>query len=168
MDFFEAIKKRRSVRAYKGDAVEKEKLDLILEAARIAPTAVNYQAFRIFVLPTAGRKEELKRIYPKDWFVEPPLVLGVCTVKSACWVRRDGKSYGDVDSAIVMDHIILAATALGLGTCWVGNFRPDAAREILKLGDDLEPVAFTPLGYAVDKETEKVRKPLEELLGRPF
>lgn len=165
MDFFETLNARRSVRSYTNRPVEKEKLDSILEAARIAPTAVNYQAFRIFVLPTAGRQEELMRIYPKDWFVQAPLVIGVCTVKDKCWVRRDGKSYGDVDSAIVMDHMILAATALGLGTCWIGNFRADAAREILKLDDGLEPVAFTPVGYAQDRKTERIRKPLSELLG---
>lgn len=164
MDFFETIQKRRSVRSYKNLPVEKEKLALILEAARIAPTAANFQAFKIFALSTLGREEELKKIYPKEWFVQAPFVLGVCTVKSKCWVRRDGKSYGDVDSAIVMDHIILAATALGLGTCWVGNFRADAAKEVLKLSDDLELVALAPLGYAEDKPAEKIRKPLEDLL----
>jgi len=165
MDFFETLKERHSVRSYSNRPVEKEKLDAILEAARIAPTAVNYQAFKIFVLPTAGRQEELMRIYPKDWFVQAPIVIGVCTVRDECWVRRDGKSYGDVDSAIVMDHIILAATALGLGTCWVGNFRADAAREILNLKENLEPLAFTPLGYAQGRKTDKIRKPLSELLG---
>jgi len=165
MDFFETLNARHSVRSYSDRAVEKEKLDAILEAARIAPTAVNYQAFRIYVLQTAERRDELMRIYPKDWFVQAPVVIGVCTVKDKCWVRRDGKSYGDVDSAIVMDHIILAATALGLGTCWVGNFRADAAREILKLDDNLEPVAFTPVGYAQERKTDRIRKSLSDLLG---
>ena len=165
MDFFETLQKRHSVRSYKNLPVEKEKLDRVLEAARLAPTAVNFQAFRIFVLSTKGREEELKKIYPKEWFVQAPYILGVFTVKDKCWVRRDGKNYGDVDSAIVMDHIVLAATALGLGTCWVANFRTDGVREVLKPAENLEAVAFTPLGYgAEEKEAEKVRKSMEELV----
>lgn len=164
MDFFEVIEKRYSVRGYKADEVEKEKLDKILEAARLAPTAVNYQPFKVFVIETKGREEELKKIYKKDWFVEAPLILGVCLVPEKAWVRRDGKGYGDVDAAIIMDHIILAATALGLGTCWIGAFDAQAAKEVLGLDDSLEPIAFTPVGYAVEREIKRARKPLEDIV----
>jgi nitroreductase len=161
MDFYHVIEQRHSVRSYKDVPVEKEKLDRILYAAQIAPTAANRQAFRIFVIPTKDHKEMLKKIYIKDWFSEPPYVLLVCTVKDACWERRDGKKYGDVDSAIIMDHIILAATAEGLGTCWVGDFDPTAAKEQLGLSNDLEPIAFTPLGY----EKQKKRKIVSDLVS---
>ena len=80
------------------------------------------------------------------------------------WSRRDNKSYGDVDVTIAMDHLILAATELGLGTCWIAAFDPEAAREVLGLPEGVEPVAFTPLGYAADHPETKRRKPLSDLV----
>ncbi len=164
MDFSELINTRYSVRAYTPDAVEEDKLQRLLEAARLAPTADNRQPFQLIVIHTAGREEELSRIYRKDWFVQAPLVIGICGIPAAAWVRRDGKSYMDVDVAIVMDHLILAAADLGLGTCWVGDFDPSAARKILALPDDVEPIAFTPLGYPADQPRPKKRKTLSELV----
>jgi nitroreductase len=79
-------------------------------------------------------------------------------------VRSDGKNYNDVDVAIVMDHLILAAADLGLGTCWIAAFDPDAAREVLSLPEGVEPIAFTPLGYPADTARPKKRKPLEKLV----
>ncbi|WP_461612429.1 nitroreductase family protein [Clostridium sp. Marseille-QA1073] len=164
MEYFEVIKKRHSVRSYKSNEIEQEKLEMILEAARLAPTAVNWQAFKVIVISTKGREEELKKIYKTDWFVEAPLILGVCSIPKKCWSRRDGKSYSDVDAAIVMDHIILAATDLGLGTCWIGAFESQAARDILELNPSWEPIAFTPIGYAKETTFKKVRKPIEDIV----
>ncbi|MBN1875335.1 MAG: nitroreductase family protein [Anaerolineae bacterium] len=165
MSFFELIQKRYSVRAYKPDPVEEEKLQQILEAAQLAPTAANRQPFRVFVLKTADHKAELQRIYGRDWFVDAPWVIGVCGMPGAAWTRRsDEKCYVDVDAAIVMDHIVLAATELGLGTCWIGAFDPDAAREVLGLPDDVEPIVFTPLGYPADEAKPKKRQSLDELV----
>jgi nitroreductase len=147
MEFYEALKKRHSVRSYTDAPVEKEKLDRVLNAAVTAPTAKNLQAFRVFVIPTKGRAEDFKKFYAGAWMSEPPYVLLVCTEKDRQWVRRDGKPYGDVDSAIIMDHIIMAATAEGLGTCWIGAFNAEAAIEVLGLPANLEPIVFTPLGY---------------------
>ncbi|MCL6458016.1 MAG: nitroreductase family protein [Gorillibacterium sp.] len=164
MDVREAIEQRYSVRGYKPDLVEDEKLQQILEAAQLAPTCVNLQAFRILVIPTAGRQEQLKQIYKPEWFVEAPLLLGICIVKEKGWVRRDGRYYGDVDAAIVMDHIILTATSLGLGTCWVAAFKLDVAKAVLELDDTLDLIAFTPIGYARTLPPERTRKPLTELV----
>jgi nitroreductase len=164
VDYFDVIQKRHSVRSYRPDPVEPEKLAQILEAARLAPTAVNYQPFKIIVIETKGREEELKKVYHRDWFSQAPLILGVCVITDKCWVRNDNKRFGDVDAAIVMDHLILAATALELGTCWVGAFKLKVAKEVLNIDDNLEPVAFTPLGYPADATFKKVRKSLEELV----
>jgi len=164
MEFSELVEKRYSVRAYKPDPVEDDKLAQVLEAARLAPTAANRQPFQLIVIHTAGREEDLKRIYGKDWFVQPPLVICACGLPGRAWVRSDGKSYTDVDVAIVMDHLILAAANLGLGTCWVGAFNPAAAREVLGLPDDVEPIVFTPLGYPADQPRAKKRQPLSELV----
>lgn len=166
MDFQTLIKSRYSVRAYKPDPVEEEKLQAVLEAARLAPTAANRQPIQIIVVHTEGREAELNRIYGRDWFVQAPLIVAVCGVKDEGWRRDryDGKSYVDVDAAIVMDHLILAATAQGLGTCWIAAFDPDAAREVLELPTDVDPLVFTPLGYAADAPKEKKRKSLDELV----
>jgi len=164
MDFSELIAARYSVRTYRSDPVEQEKLDQVLEAARLAPTAANRQPFQIVVIRTKGREEELARIYGREWFVQPPLVIGICGLPDRAWMRMDGRNYVDIDVAIVMDHLILAAANAGLGTCWVGAFNPVAAREILDLPDDVEPLAFTPLGYAADEPKPKKRKPLSELV----
>ena len=165
MDFMDLIKLRYSVRAYKPDPVEENKLTEILEAARLAPTAHNNQPFQVIVIHTAGRQVELQRIYNRDWFTQAPIILCVCGVPSQGWIRSfDKRRYLDVDAAIVMDHMILSATALGLGTCWIAAFNAVAARKILNLPEEIEPLIFTPLGYAADQPQEKVRKPLDELI----
>jgi nitroreductase len=165
MEFSELIEQRYSVRAYKPDPVEEDKLQQVLEAARLAPTAANRQPFQLIVIHTGGREEELKRIYNRDWFVQPPLVICACGTPARGWVRRqDSKNYSEVDVAIAMDHLILAAANLGLGTCWIAAFDPEATREVLHLPDDVEPIAFTPLGYPADQPGPKERKALSELV----
>jgi nitroreductase len=164
MEFSELIRKRYSVRAYKPDPVEEDKLQQILEAVRLAPTASNRQPFRFIIIHTAGREAELQRIYNRNWFVQAPLVICACGIPAQNWVRSDGKNYNDVDVAIAMDHLILAATDVGLGTCWVAEFNPAAAREVLGLPDGVEPIAFTPLGYPIDQPQPKIRKALSDLV----
>lgn len=164
MEFSELIKKRFSVRAYKPDPVEEEKLQLVLDAARLAPTAANRQPFYLIVIKTAGREAELRRIYDREWFTKAPFVICACAVPAQGWVRMDGKLYTDVDVAIAMDHLILAATDLELGTCWIADFDPTAAREVLGLPDGVEPIVFTPLGYPAGQPRPKVRKSVADLV----
>jgi nitroreductase len=164
MEFMDLIRKRYSVRAYKSTPVEEEKLEKVLEAAVLAPTAANRQAFRLIVVRTTGRETDLKRIYARDWFVQAPIVVCACGVRGESWVRKDGKNYADIDTTIAFDHLILAAHDLGLGTCWIAAFDPDAAREILKLSVELEPLAFTPLGYPADQWKPKKRRPVTALV----
>lgn len=165
MEFKELIKSRYSVRAYQPKPVEEEKLNKVLEAANIAPTAANRQPFKIYVISTEGREAELKKLYSRDWFVQAPLVIGIVGLTNEAWSRMDGKNYADVDAAIAFDHLILAAADLGLGTCWIAAFNPDVAREMLNLKDGMEPVAFTPLGYPADELRPKKRKELAEIVS---
>jgi nitroreductase len=164
MDYFDLIEKRHSVRSFKGDDIEDGKLQKILEAARLAPTAVNKQAFKIFVIHTKGKEDVLKNIYSKDWFVKAPIIIGVCSMQNKSWVRRDGVNYGFVDAAIVMDHIVLAATSLGLGACWIGAFDVSSAKKYLNLEEGIEPVAFTPIGYEDKSSYKKIRKDIDEIV----
>lgn len=165
MDFFDTINKRYSVRGFQDKEVEKEKLDKVLEAGRIAPTGVNYQPFKIFVIDTKKNQEALKNIYAAEWFRQAPYVICVAVSKVKAWVRPfDGKNIAEIDGTIVMDHMILAATALGLGTCFVAAFKAQYAREFLNLGEEYEPILFTPLGYPDAEPRGTDRKPLDELV----
>jgi len=164
MEFKDLIRKRVSVRGYKPDPVPDDLLNYVLEAACVAPTAANQQPFQLVVVHTQGREEQLNRIYHRDWFVQAPLLISACMLPSAAWTREDNKNYGDVDIAIVMDHLTLAAADVGLGTCWVANFNVQATRELLGLPEDVFPVIWTPLGYPTDAGRPKVRKPVSDLV----
>ena len=164
MEFTELIQKRYSVRAYKSDPVQKDKLDHILQAARMAPTAANRQPFRLIVTRTEGKTSDLRRVYDRDWFVQAPLIICACAYPDKGWVRYDGKSYVDVDVAIAMDHLILAAADQGLGTCWIASFNVDAAREVFGLPEELDPVILSPLGYPNDQPSPKERKVISDLV----
>lgn len=164
MDVIDVISNRYSVRRYKPDPIEDEKLSAILNSARMAPTACNRQPFKIILVHSRSREEELLSIYSSPWFVQAPFVLCVCGLPDTAWVRKDGKSYMYVDLAIVMDHIVLAATDLGLGTCIIAAFNEFNARKVLSLPQDVEPVLFTPLGYPAEPPRTKERKELVDLV----
>lgn len=164
MDVFEAIRSRYSARGYKPDPVSDEMLQQVLEAARRAPTAANRQAFRVIVAHVEGREEELSRVYGRAWLLQAPLILAVVAVPGEAWRRMDDKPYDEVDATIAMDHMVLAATALGLGTCWIAAFDPDAARDVFGLPDEVELIALTPLGYPDTASVNTDRKPLEDLV----
>lgn len=164
MEFSDLIVRRYSCRAYKQDSVEEYKLQRILEAANMAPTACNLQPFRFIVIKTRGREAELRRIYRADWFVQAPVVICACAIPRSAWSRMDGRNYADVDTTIAMDHLILAAAELGLGSCWIAAFDVNAAREILQIPRDVEPIAFTPIGYPADEPRPKHRKSVTEIV----
>ncbi len=164
MNYKKLVGKRYSVRSYTQDPIENEKLENVLNAARLAPTAQNRQPFQIIVVHTKGRENELLKIYQPEWFVQAPLVICLCGLPAEAWKRRDGRQYIDVDIAIVMDHLVLAAADNGLGTCIIAAFDPNAARQVLSIPDDVEPILLTPLGYPADKPGIRKRKCLEELV----
>jgi len=165
MEYSDLIAARYSVRAYHSNPVEDEKLQVVLEAARLAPTAANRQPIQLIVMHTAGREKDIGKIYRLPWFVQAPVVIGICAISTQAWVRESDRFNARlIDAAIVADHLILAATNLGLGTCWIAAFNVEAARNILQLPDEVEPVIFTPLGYPADQPSPKTRKPLNELV----
>ena len=146
MEYGQLIRDRYSVRQFSDRTVEDEKLAAILEAARVAPTAVNKQPQRILVLRSADGMEKLKTCTPYTF--NAPMALIVCRRKDEAWVRPyDGDNSGVIDASIVGTHIMPAAHDLGLGTTWVGHFDPPFLRRAFNLPDDVEPVAIFPLGY---------------------
>ncbi len=164
MEFYEVINKRRSIRAYKKDPVEDSKLSRILNAARLAPTAANRQPYSLIVVKDEDTKIRLKDAYSQEWFFTAPVIVCACALPDDAWKRNDGKGYVDVDVAIVMDHLILAASAEGLGTCWIAAFKPEVVREVLNIPDNMEPLVLTPLGYPETIPEPTFRKPLEEMV----
>ena len=152
MDFLELAKQRFSCRSFEAKEVEKEKIKLILEAGRVAPTAVNYQPQRILVLTEKEELEKLSECTRYGW--NAPVIMIVCYDKNISWKRKyDGKDEGEIDASIVTTHMMLEAQYLGLGTTWIGYFEPVKVREIYKIPDNLEIVAILPIGYP-SKEAE--------------
>ena len=165
MGVFATIGKRRSIRLYEKKQVEEEKLDRILEAGRLAPSASNKQPWRFIVVTDDSAKEELRVAYDKEWFVSAPVIIVGCAVPEEAWARMDGQEYWMVDVAIAMQNMILTATELDLGTCWIADFDEKAVRKALKLPSNIQVVAMTPLGYpAGEKRPAKSRKPLTDIV----
>ena len=167
MDFLQLAKERYSCRKYKQTIVEDHKLNYVLEAGRLAPSAVNYQPV-YFVVVKGENLESVRSCYSREWFRTAPMCIVICSDHSISWKRGDGKDSADIDVAIATDHITLAATSVGLATCWVCNFNKPKLSEILNLPDIIEPVIILPLGYPddavdVDRHGEK-RKPMRDIV----
>ncbi len=166
MKFLEMAKARYSVRRYSRQEVEPDKLEMIFEAGRLAPTACNYQPYKVLVLKTPSGIEKLRKGNP--YMYEAPVALVICVNHDAVWKRlSDGKDYGDVDATIVTDHMMLAAADLGLGSIWMGAFNPENLRSEFNIPENYEPVNVLLIGYPADEHvaqsaTAKRRKPLAE------
>jgi nitroreductase len=162
--FTELVKKRYSVRSYENKPVDEGVLLKILETGSLAPSACNNQPWVFIVIRKDETKKKLAPAYERAWFVTAPIILALCCDLSQSWRRADGKNYGYVDVAIAMDHITLAATEAGLGTCWIANFNLEAARHALGMPENMEPVVFTPLGYPSSAPSRKKRKTLDQIV----
>lgn len=165
MSYQELVARRYSVRKFSQRPVEPEKLALILNAARLAPTAVNRQPQRILVLRSREQLDKLPRCTRSSFGCT--LALLVCYDTTASWKRKfDGMDSGVIDASIVTDQMMMAATELGLGTTWVCSFDPVAMRETFEIPAELEPVNLLVMGYpaedAAPGSLHGVRKPLEE------
>ena len=168
MDFIEIAKKRYSVRSYKDKKVEEEKLQKILEAAHVAPTAANLQPVRLIAVQS---REGLAKIGKGANLYGAPLAVIVCADHGKAWMRPfDKKQTTDIDASILTDHMMLQATELGLGSVWICYFKPDVIRREFGLPDNLEPVNILAVGYsdeeAADPERHsQTRIPAEELVS---
>ncbi|MEW6592647.1 MAG: nitroreductase family protein [Candidatus Hadarchaeota archaeon] len=146
MDVFEAILKRRSVRTYVQKPVPKRKLEKVLEAARLAPSAVNYQPWRFIVVTDQSKKEKISEGQRWAGFLKdaPVVIVG-------CGDREASPKWHVIDVAIAMQNIVMAATAEGLGTCWIGSFDEKAVKRLLKIPAHMKVVALLTLGYPREK-----------------
>lgn len=147
MDFLELLKERYSCRSFSEKAVEKEKIDKILEAAKVAPTARNFQPQRILVLTEKETLGKLSACTQYGW--NAPVIMILFYDKSVSYKRDkyDNKEFGDIDISIVTTQMMLEAQSLGLGTTWVGSFDPEKLVEAFGVPENLVPVAILPIGY---------------------
>ena len=165
MNFLELVKQRYSCRDYQSKAVEQEKLDYIMECVRMAPSAVNKQPWKFRFVTAEADKAKLLTTYRRDWLASAPMYIICSVLHDEEWVRFDGKHHGDIDIAIAVEHLCLAATEQGLATCWVCNFDADLCKQQLALPEAEEPAVIVPLGYAADEPTEKKRKPMQDIIS---
>lgn len=141
MDVFEAVQIRRSIRAYEPNHIPKEKLEKVLEAARLAPSANNIQPWHFIVVKDAEKRARLAKAPFARFLKQVPVVI------VGCGDQKASPKWFMVDVAIAMQNMVLTATSMGLGTCWVGSFNEEQVREMLKIPENYRVVALLALGY---------------------
>ena len=163
MSLLDLIKNRYSCRAYQPLGVEKEKMAYVMECVRFAPSAVNKQPWRFRLISRPTDKAKLQECYDREWFKSAPMYVIASVLHDEEWVRADGKPHGNIDVAIAVEHLVLAAAEVGLGSCWVCNFDAPLLAKTFPLPHGYEAAALVPLGYPAAMPTEKKRKPVEEI-----
>ena len=164
MDVFTTISQRSSVRAYKANDVEEDKLKKILEAARLSPSASNRQDWKFIVIRNKETKKKLANAaFGQSFIGEAPVVIVACGTESKS-IMACGQPAHTVDVSIACAFMILQAYELGLGTCWIGAFEEDEVKKILKIPEYVRVVAMTPLGYPNQPPSQKSRKGLDQIV----
>ncbi|MGB9885443.1 MAG: nitroreductase family protein [Moorellales bacterium] len=168
MDLMAVIARRRSIRRFRPDPVETEKLEAVLEAARLAPSWKNGQCWRFVVVADENTRRELAEAVPahnpgRASLLQAPVavVVGVDPAESEEW---EGRPYHFVDGAIALEHLVLAAASLGLGTCWLGMINETKVRSVLGIPPEIRVLAMTPLGYPDEDPRPRRRKSREEIV----
>ena len=168
MDVFEAIKTRRSIRAFTEEEVSDEEIEKILDAARWAPSAGNIQPWIFVIVRDPKRKRRLSEAALNQLFIEEaPVVIVVCADQERSgrvYGRRGSDLYCIQDTAAAIQNLLLAAHALGLGACWVGAFNEDAVRHVLNIPDGVRPVAIIPMGRPAVKPRAVFKRSLNEIV----
>ena len=168
MNMLELSRQRFSARKFTDQKVSPSDLDYLLECARLAPSDVNRQPWHFVVVESEEAKARLRQVYNREWFATAPLYIVCYAHTGRCWTRAaEQKAHGDIDVAIAAEHICLAATERGLGSCWVCNYDPDLMRSLFPLPDH-EAVVILPVGHIAPDCPQKAkdRLPLAELTDR--
>ncbi|MDD3776396.1 MAG: nitroreductase family protein [Actinomycetota bacterium] len=163
MDIIEA---RKSIRNYKPQPVEEEKLQYVLQAFRKAPSAKNIQPWKLIVVRDLKKKNDLAIACNNQTFIaDAPIIIVACAnEKEAYGVMGGYMSSFSIDVAIALEHLMLAAAEIGLGTCWIGSFKEKLVKDLMGIPDNIRVVALTPLGYPSREPGERGRKPLSEIV----
>lgn len=163
MEFFEVVKERFSCRKFSSKPVEDEKLEKILEAGRLAPTAKNAQPVKVWAVKSPEALAKVRAVAPFPWIKDASVVLVVGGTSEGAFLRpSDNRSFGDVDATIVATHLMLAIEDAGLGTTWVGFFDVPKLKELFPDMKDYDIVAMFPIGYKADDAAPSERHPLRK------
>ncbi len=166
MDVFTAIENRRSIRKYQTKDVEQDKIDRIIESARIAPSAANRQEWKFIVVKEQSTRDKLVDACNGQSFVaQAPVFIAACSTESEK-VMPCGQYAYTVDLSIALSFMILEATELGLGTCWLGAFDEVKVKSILKIPEEIRLVGLTTVGYPDENPGPRPRKSMEEVLSK--
>lgn len=168
-ELYRLATERYSCRSYSDRKVGDDTIRAIVDVARLAPSACNRQPWMFLVADTEEQRKAIAASYDREWARTAPEFIVVCGLHDEGWHRAsDGKDHTDIDVAIATEHLCLAATALGLATCWVCNFDTAIIREAFGLPEHVEPAVLIPIGYPADGQSapEKKRKSLDEILRR--
>ena len=163
----ELIETRRSIRSYKNQEIEEDKLDYVLQAFRKAPSAKNLQPWKLVVIKNKKILKDIAIACNNQTFMEEaPVIIAACAKEEEAYGTMGGymNSY-PIDIAIALEHLILAATEKGLGTCWIGAFKEQLVKDILGVPENVRVVALTPLGYPAREASVRGRKPLTEIIS---
>lgn len=163
MEFYEVVKNRKSIRAYKNEPVDKDALKRIGEAVNRAPSACNIQPWCFRIILNRDLLDEICSCYKNEWLKQAPAIVVAMGNRDAAWKRLDGSSIIDVDIGIAMEHLVLAATAEGLGTCWICAYDVSWMNAILGLVPPWEAIAISPLGKAAENPEPRKRKPISDV-----
>ena len=163
MEFYDVIKNRKSVRSYSNDAIPREALARIGEAVRLAPSACNLQPWLFNVILDKKIRENICSVYTKDWLREAPAIVLVLGNKELAWKRVENTSIIEMDIGIAMEHLVLAATAEGLGTCWICAYDIKKMGAVTGILPPWEVLAISPIGYPAKKQNFVAKKSLGEI-----
>lgn len=148
MDFYDVIKNRRSIRSYKSDPVPQEALQRIAEAVYFAPSACNMKPWKIKLVTDPELRAKIAANYTQPWLAEAPAIAVIMGNDKQCWQRFEGDPIVQVDVGIAMEHLVLAATAEGLATCWICAYEIEKMNATLDVKDSWNVLAISPLGYS--------------------
>ena len=163
MDFYDVIKKRRSIRGYKSDPIPEASLERIAEAVQLAPSACNLQPWKIRIVTDPELRAKICSHYSAAWLAEAPAIAVVIGNNEECWKRLEGNPIIDIDTGIVMEHLVLAATAEGLGTCWFCAYDVAKMNKTLNIIAPWSVLAISPLGYGNVEGKDIQHKPLNDI-----
>ena len=161
----EAIQKRFSVRRFHSKPIEQDKIDEIIKAAQLAPSARNYQPWKFVIIRDSEKRRQLTDVCKGQKFVsEAPITIAICC-NNMDYAMTCGQTAAVIDGAIAGEHIALQAVELGLGSCWIGAFHQKPMQELISLPEDFQVIGLLPIGYPDTEKTNRNLKPFEEIVS---
>ena len=164
MEFYDVLRTRRSIRSFDpARPIPEDSLQRIMQAVQCAPSACNRQPWRFVIVFDRALREAIGRCYPKPWLLEAPAIVVALGDRQNCWHRLEGTPAVEIDLGIAMEHLVLAAAAEGLGTCWICAFAKAELNQVMQVAAPWSVEAISPLGYAAAPPREQTYKDLDAI-----